>query len=250
MINYRISIITVCFNAKDTLEKTIKSVINQTYNNIEYIIIDGGSTDGSLNIIAQYSRCLAFYISEKDNGIYDAMNKGIKRCTGEWTLFLNSGDILNSDDVLNNVFCCNYSQKVSAIYGNWINDNNGKQKICNPDPFFKHSQFSFNSGICHQSVFFKTTIISNLLYNTKYRFCADYDLMIRVYNVSPFFEYINVIVSIYETSNGLSAQNRDLAFKECAMIVKRMYTIQYFLHLFDITMRKEVKRILKFIDIF
>lgn len=104
MEEVKISVITVCYNAVDTLEKTIQSVLEQTYHNIEYIIIDGGSTDGTVEIIHRYVDYLAYWVSEPDRGIYDAMNKGIERATGEWVNFMNAGDYFYNYDVISNVF--------------------------------------------------------------------------------------------------------------------------------------------------
>lgn len=87
----KISVVTVCYNAADTIEKTMLSVLNQTHHDIEYIIIDGGSTDGTVEIIRKYADRIAYWVSEPDKGIYDAMNKGIKVATGEWINFMNAG---------------------------------------------------------------------------------------------------------------------------------------------------------------
>ena len=100
----RISVITVNFNNKDGLIKTIESVLEQTYKNIEYIIIDGNSTDGSKDVIENIKEHLSYCVSEKDNGIYDAMNKGIKQATGDYCLFLNSGDFFVTKNVLSQIF--------------------------------------------------------------------------------------------------------------------------------------------------
>ena len=118
----KFSIITVNYNNKEGLRKTIESVIHQTFNDYEYIIIDGGSTDGSVDIIKEYNDKISYWISEKDKGIYNAMNKGIRVSTGDYLLFLNSGDHLSENNVLEKVFP--YLDGTDFVYGNeWkIND--------------------------------------------------------------------------------------------------------------------------------
>lgn len=105
--NPLISVITVVLNGEQYLEETIRSVVNQSYNNVEYIIIDGGSTDKTLDIIRQYEDKIDYWVSEKDGGIYDAMNKGVLLSTGEWVNFMNCGDRFYSDDIVNYIFTKN-----------------------------------------------------------------------------------------------------------------------------------------------
>ena len=106
----KISIITVCFNAVGVIEKTILSVISQTYNDVEYIIIDGGSTDGTLDIVKKYENYIAYWISEPDSGIYNAMNKGVKYATGLYCNFMNAGDFFINEKVLENIFTSNRNE--------------------------------------------------------------------------------------------------------------------------------------------
>lgn len=113
----KITVVTVCFNAETGLEQTMLSVLNQTYPNIEYILIDGGSKDRTLDIIKKYSDRIK-WISEPDKGIYDAMNKGIKMASGKWINFMNAGDRFASDDVLENIFTNEYPENVRFLYSN------------------------------------------------------------------------------------------------------------------------------------
>jgi glycosyltransferase involved in cell wall biosynthesis len=114
-----ISVITVTYNAEKTLENTILSVINQTFGDIEYIIVDGGSTDSTLDIIRKYEKKISFWISESDAGIYDAMNKGIKMANGVWINFMNSGDLFVGCNVLRNVFSAEYPDSVKFLYSDF-----------------------------------------------------------------------------------------------------------------------------------
>ena len=113
-----VSVVTVVFNGEKYLEETIQSVINQTYDNVEYIIIDGGSTDGTLDIIKKYEDRIDYWVSERDRGIYDAMNKGIDLASGEWINFMNAGDGLDSYSILNEIFSNKINLKIGLIYGN------------------------------------------------------------------------------------------------------------------------------------
>ena len=112
----KISVVTVCYNSVNTIEETMLSVLNQTYPDIEYIIIDGGSTDGTVDIIRKYAARLGYWISEPDKGIYDAMNKGIAAATGDYINFMNSGDMFASNDVLSS-FKNFVSDDPEIVYG-------------------------------------------------------------------------------------------------------------------------------------
>lgn len=140
-----ISIVTIVFNGEQYLEKTIQSVINQTYDNIEYIIIDGGSTDGTLGIIKQYEDKIDYCISERDNGIYDAMNKGITLATGEWLNFMNAGDKFYDANILTNIFCKHNNSDL--IYSDTLMSN-GTLFECNIK----------KNRIIHQSLIYKKSL--------------------------------------------------------------------------------------------
>ena len=115
--NSKITIITVSYNAATSIEPTILSVINQTYPNIEYIVIDGGSNDGTVDIIKKYQNKISYWVSEPDKGIYDAMNKGIRMATGDWINFMNAGDTFFCDTSLNLLFIPEPESDIDIIYG-------------------------------------------------------------------------------------------------------------------------------------
>jgi glycosyltransferase involved in cell wall biosynthesis len=143
-----ISIITVVYNGVSILEPTILSVINQTYKNIEYIIIDGGSTDGTVDIIKNYEDRLAYWISETDKGIYDAMNKGIDKATGIWINFMNSGDCFCDIYVLDAIFSINIYENINFLYSDYY--------VYNQKNKLRKYETSREKGLLfHQSIIYK-----------------------------------------------------------------------------------------------
>lgn len=174
-----ITIITVVFNGEQHLENTILSVINQSYPNIEYIIIDGGSSDGTIDIIRKYEHLISYWKSEKDFGIYDAMNKALKFATGELVNFMNAGDLFsNSNSVAN--FAKFFDPAISIIYSNikLISENLKFEEI-DQDQFRK---YCFYRNICHQSIFYNVNKLRNLLYfDLRYKISSDFDLLLRIY---------------------------------------------------------------------
>jgi len=174
------SIITVVYNRNVQLEKTILSVINQTYKNIDYVIIDGGSTDGTTDTIEKYKDKISYCVSEKDNGIYDAMNKGLKNSKGDYVWFLNAGDEIYNRDTLQNLV----SKKISpdVFYGDveYIDENGinlGTRQLKKPPEIFSWKDLLYGMVVSHQSFIVKRS--KAVLYNTKYKHCADIDWMIN-----------------------------------------------------------------------
>ena len=200
----KISIITVCYNAVGTIEETIRSVVSQTYPNIEYIIVDGGSNDGTIDVIRKYSSMIV-WLSEPDNGIYDAMNKGAALATGDFVLFLGADDTLYNEMVIENV-----AKKMSIIYVVYYGD-----VIMHPGE--KKYWGRFNSiklgigNICHQAIFYPREIFSKYSFDTNYILYADYQLNILLYNKYK-FEYINEVISYFNTA-GISGRCEDKEFE-------------------------------------
>ncbi len=173
-----ISIITVVFNGEKHLEATIQSVLKQTYPNVEYVIIDGGSADGTLDIIYKYEDYLDYWVSEKDGGIYDAMNKGIKLFQGRYIMFLNAGDLINDESVISKMFETN--TQADVYYGKTLLiDSNGNSvvEIDAPDKFNWKSLGVGEMIVSHQSVVFSRTKIQ--MFDLRYRMSSDYDWVIK-----------------------------------------------------------------------
>ena len=193
--NPKISIITVVYNAVEVLEETIISVISQNYSNIEYIIIDGGSHDGTLQIIQKYKSQITHWITEPDKGIYDAMNKGINLATGIYINFMNAGDTFASIQVLKQLIQ-QLSVNTDILYGGieTILPNFKKIKpIAEADTLWK------GMTICHQAVFSRLELHKKHVFNfEKYPLVADYDFLYAQYFQDKKFQKINMIVVIFD----------------------------------------------------
>jgi len=175
-----ISIITVVFNGDKYIEQTIKSVINQTYENVEYIIVDGVSTDATLEIIKKYDEKIDYWVSEPDDGMYDAMNKGISISRGSIIGILNSDDWYNFDTVTRAVEVFNLNKDVGLVHGILsLHDSNGKFKkhVAHSDFFLKRL---LSTPFKHPTCFFKTSVYEQIgVFDINLKLAADYDLMLR-----------------------------------------------------------------------
>jgi glycosyltransferase involved in cell wall biosynthesis len=183
MHNLKISIITITYNSEKTLDDTIKSVLSQTYKNIEYIIVDGASTDGTIKIVTSYGDKITKFISESDNGIYDAMNKGLKLASGDIVGILNSDDVYFDENVISNVVAKFEESKTDSIYGDlYYVDENDLQKV---QRYWKSSEFkegSFAKGWHppHPTFFVKKEVYVKYGYfDLEMKVSADFELMIR-----------------------------------------------------------------------
>lgn len=171
-----ISVITVVFNAAQVLEETIKSVLEQTYKEIEYIIIDGGSSDGTLDIIHKYKDKVSYWISEKDNGIYDAMNKGIIASTGPWIHFLNAGDLYAGNKSLQHMIAqASMNASINFLYTkNLIGFAGLNQNLS----YF----YLFRLMINHQSIIYSRNLLTTYKFNPKFKYSGDYAHLLTIFN--------------------------------------------------------------------
>lgn len=207
-----ITIVTVCYNSEKTIERTIRSVIGQSFEDVEYIIIDGGSNDGTLEIIQKYESYISFWQSEPDHGIYDAMNKGIKQASGRYIAFLNSDDWY-VDGALENVagFINKYPDS-DVIYGDVFHEENGTRNVVKYDRA-DLDQLYVRLFIIHQAIFVKTELLKIRGFNTEYKVGADYDLIINLYKNGNIFRHLDSIIVCF-SGGGYSSKNTKLLATE------------------------------------
>ena len=220
-----VSIITVCYNSEKYIGDTIESVLNQTYDNIEYIIVDGDSTDNTLDIIKEYEpqfNCKLKWISEPDESVYDAMNKGVDMASGDWVYFLGSDDILKSG-VFNNIFTAPIKD-ADILYGNvflYKKDNNEYMNVSYPKKNVNKLSLLLGTGICHQGMISRRRLFTKK-FNTEYKICADTDwLLFQYFKRKSVFQYKDIVFSYYNVQ-GLSSNNNELK-KEYFNILKKYY---------------------------
>ncbi|MBW9199582.1 glycosyltransferase family 2 protein [Bacteroides gallinaceum] len=221
----KFSIITVTYNAGATLEDTIQSVITQTYRNLEYIIIDGGSKDRTLEIIEQYRPHIHKVVCEPDKGLYDAMNKGIKQATGDYICFLNAGDELHEDDtLLLMVHSITESTLPDVLYGETaIVDEEGHfvrmRRLSAPEHL---TWKSFKSGmlVCHQAFFARRDLAEP--FDLRYRFSADFDWCIRIMKKSQTLHNTHLTLIDY-LNEGMTTRNHKASLKERFRIMCKYY---------------------------
>lgn len=215
----KVTVVTVCYNAADSIQKTMESVLAQTYPNVEYLIIDGNSTDQTLTAIESMREKFVrkgydFHCySEKDDGIYDAMNKGIRMATGKWINFMNSGDGFYSKDVLMKTFKNDPEENV--LYGDTIIKKDFGDILLKPkdiDCLRKHMVF------CHQSVFLPTSVMKAFPFKLEYRIVGDYKFFYDYYNRGGSFRYLRYCIAYFEGEKGLSSANSLQAHKEKAKV--------------------------------
>ena len=201
----KVTVVTAVLNDAGHIEQTILSVISQTDIEIEYIIVDGGSKDGTLELIGKYKDKISLLISEPDRGVYDAMNKGIKYSTGDFVYFLNSGDVLLNPSILSKIKLEELKERNAIIYGNVVVAYGNIEALEKPRPFFNSKMKFKGIGICHQSMFFPGELIRNEKYDLSYKIAADYDLVYRLWRKGTVFLYKDITIAKYDWGKGISS---------------------------------------------
>lgn len=222
----RVSVVTVCRNAASELEQTAASVVCQTGVELEYVIVDGASSDRTLDVIASVQKdcdlnhVILKWKSEPDKGIYDAMNKGIAMATGEWILFLNAGDTYTGADVLANMLQ-RAEQDTQVLYGRVIHIWTFGELEMNPAPL---DILRRKMPFCHQSMMARTSLFREHPYDTRYRLAGDYEWARWAYFSGKKFQYADMLVARFESDGGASSQNRLRMTREFASICGRRNT--------------------------
>ena len=237
--NPLISIVTVVYNGASTLEQKILSVLGQTYPHIEYIIIDGGSQDGTVDIIKKYQNRIAYWVSEPDEGIYDAMNKGKRHASGDWIYFLGSDDILHN--VLHQIIP-HFTDPAAIYYGDVMMNHLGRRFCGRMNNF---SILKFN--ICHQAIFYPRHVYTRKNYQPQFKVYADYVMNLECWTdpVSPFIHLDRVIADYNEL--GFSGQTDDpVFFQERRQLVRKLFPfwlyVYYLLRVEYTTLIKKIGR--------
>ncbi len=220
-----ISIITIVYNGVSSLEKTILSIASQSYPNIEYIIVDGGSTDGTLDIIQKFKHHpISLFISEPDNGLYDAMNKGINMATGDYLWFINSGDEIYESSTLSKIFNAKNTTLADVYYGDTVMINDQGELIggrrLKPPTHLGWKDFKNGMLVSHQSIIIKREIAG--LYNLNYRFSADFEWCLLALKKAKSVVNTHLVLSRF-LDGGITKQNIVPGLKERFRIMTRYF---------------------------
>jgi glycosyltransferase involved in cell wall biosynthesis len=222
MFNPKLSVITVVYNNVQDIERTLLSVLGQTYHNIEYIIIDGLSTDGTLAVINKYAGSISKFISEKDKGIYDAMNKGLAMATGDYVIFMNSGDEFYDTETVAAVFATAndadiYYGETEMIAGGGESLGQRRHKAPNK---FTWRDFKYGMSISHQAIYIRRSLTEP--YDNKYQLSADIDWIIRAAKKASKIVNVNRYVAKYLVG-GMSKKRHRQSLQERFDIMKQNY---------------------------
>lgn len=223
----KLSIITICYN-EPKLQQTCENIINQTFQDFEWIVIDGGSNQKTLGIFAKYKKRIDYFISEKDHGIFDAQNKGIKQARGLWVNFMNAGDYFAENNTLQELAnnfdrYCEYDVLHGRIKLYGLGKLHGIRGFGDDEI---NKEFWLNNTLPHQAMFYKRTLFEKHGYfSTKYKICSDIEHNIRLYLSGCTFKSIDCLVAFYDNT-GLSSVYPDVMREELKELKSKYYSEQ------------------------
>jgi glycosyltransferase involved in cell wall biosynthesis len=239
-----ITVVTVVKNNAEELKKTIDSVLEQTYDNIEFIIIDGASSDSTPEVIKSYEDKIDTWISEPDNGIFDAMNKGIELASGQWIIFLNAGDYFYQKDTVLTVFSKDYGD-ADFIYGHTFflgGDFYGVVKAWDFRILWQTMVFT------HQSLFTRAEVLKNRKFNTKFKICADYDIIFNSYMQGLKFFNSDIVIAAFDPGFSDISRAR-MALEKWKVVKKHRHDLRFhwfYLKLFIKRLFRDMGKRIKF----
>lgn len=214
----KISVVTVVRNAVDALRSTVESVVAQTYDNIEYVIIDGASTDGTVDYVKKLGTRVDKFVSEPDKGIYDAMNKGIDASTGDFLIFMNAGDVFYSTETVSKIFEGNEYSEFGVVYGDVAKKASDGVAVVKRagEPRNSHRMF-----FCHQSAFYRREELVKEKFDISHRMSADIHQVKRLYKKDVRFIRVDVPVAIFDTG-GISNVRRSDGLRDNISVVREL----------------------------
>lgn len=212
----KITVVTVSYNAEDCIEKTIRSVLEQTWNDLEYIVIDGGSSDSTPAIISRYADRLAYWCSERDGGIYFGMNKGISAATGEYTLFMNADDTFVDENAVERIAGFLEGKDADVAYGDFYYVYDYGRYLRHPKPV---EMMACSMAVCHQATLVRTSILKQRPFDTQYRLSADFDMLSDLYLKGARFVYMPFPVANMVVGSGMTHENEAKSVAEFQKIM-------------------------------
>lgn len=237
----KISIITICFNAVNSIEETILSVINQTFTDIEYIIIDGGSSDGTVDIIKKYDKYFAFWISEPDKGIYDAMNKGARHASGDWIGYINAGDKYVNSMTIETIANILYQKSPDVLYGDLKLNYSFGSYISKPQELTNFNKcFPFS----HPASFVRSEILKQKFFDLNYKIVGDYNLFYSIYLEGGSFFYLPILIAEFEAEDGVSSKNILSTFREVSKVNGTIYKKGWYLTYINLYIKNIVRQLI------
>lgn len=237
----KISVVTICFNCEAVIENTIRSVLNQTYENMEYIIIDGASKDTTMKIVNQYRENIDYISSEPDKGIYDAMNKGLQACTGDYVIFMNAGDSFYNEMVLE-CFIPQIQEDTVIAHGNIMTIGSDFKYLVKPSPL---NMMGDRMTVKHQATFTRLDYHKAHLFDATFRSSGDYDFFYKAHFCDAVkFQYIPLCVANFDAS-GTSNVNFRRSFRENLRIWNKEHDWLFRLKQELIFISWDIKRLIK-----
>lgn len=247
-MNLKISVITIAYNCENEIEDTIRSVINQSYQNKEYIIIDGASTDKTMSVICRYKDKIDVVVSEPDKGRSDAFNKGVQKASGDYIVMMNAGDLLTEDAL--EKFSKNYIEGYDVIKGNTIRWNPDTDVCYREKPVLNYPSIPFNFLVSHQSTYISREAYEKYGdYLTDFQVAMDFELMLRITRLGARFHSIDEDLAIFRMG-GISQTSKRRRYKEMkeAMILNGRNSVETFIFMTYVHLRTWIRILLNRIN--